>query len=75
MNIPRQTVKWIVKRKREMNLDLEQRKVVRKFSENRRNFEESTMAHTRMKISKKADDISQYVVAFAIIMPHIIYTQ
>ena len=40
---------------REMeNLNFEQRKEVRKFSENKRKFEESTKAHTRKKISKIA---------------------
>ena len=39
-----------------MYLNLEQRKELRKFAKNRRNFEseESTMAHTRNKMSKIA---------------------
>ena len=39
-----------------MNLNLKQRKEVRKFEKNRRNFdlEEFTMTHARKKISKIA---------------------
>ena len=44
---------FLKKKDREMdNLNLEQRKEMRKFSENKRNFEESTVAHTRKKIKK-----------------------